>query len=115
MKGCWECSCYRSSCVSVCPYIHNKPTPYDIPFEPLLVKLYFIPIYVPSACYCSYFICEYFVGFLGGGVLFCFLDIFCLFSVAPAAYGGSQARGPNGAEATGLKHSHGNLGSEPHV
>ena len=33
----------------------------------------------------------------------------------PAAYGGSQARGPIGAVASGLHHSHSNLGSEPHL
>ena len=32
---------------------------------------------------------------------------------APAAYGGSQARGPTGAIATGLRQSHSNAGSEP--
>ena len=31
---------------------------------------------------------------------------------APAAYGGSQARGPIGAAAAGLHHSHSNAGSE---
>ena len=48
--------------------------------------------------------------------------VFCLFVVvvvvvaiswaAPAAYGGSQARGPIGAVATGLRQSHSNEGSE---
>ena len=37
----------------------------------------------------------------------------CLFRTAPAAYGGSQARGPIGAVATGLSQSHSNAGSEP--
>ena len=32
---------------------------------------------------------------------------------APAVYGGSQARGPIGAVATGLCQSHSNAGSEP--
>ena len=32
---------------------------------------------------------------------------------APAAYGGSQARGRIGAAATGLHQSHSNTGSEP--
>ena len=43
--------------------------------------------------------------------------VFCLFVAiswaAPAAYGGSQARGPIGAAATGLRQSHSNAGSEP--
>ena len=43
---------------------------------------------------------------------------FCLFAIsraAPTAYGGSQARGPIGAAATGLHQSHSNAGSEPHL
>ena len=45
-----------------------------------------------------------------------YLFIFCLFvfsRAAPMAYGGSQARGPVGAAAAGLYHSHSNTGSEP--
>ena len=41
---------------------------------------------------------------------------FCLFAfsrAAPAAYGGSQARGLIGAVASGLHHSHSNARSEP--
>ena len=38
---------------------------------------------------------------------------FLLFSVAPEAYGSSQARGRFGAIAAGLHHSHSNAGSEP--
>ena len=34
---------------------------------------------------------------------------------APSAYGGSQARGRNGAIATGLCQSHSNVGSEPRL
>ena len=40
--------------------------------------------------------------------------IFLFFSkAAPTAHGGSQARGPTGAEAASLHHSHSNAGSEP--
>jgi len=56
---------------------------------------------------------------------FFFFFFFCLFVVivvvvaiswaAPAAYGGSQARGQIGAVATGLRQSHSNAGSEPHL
>ena len=54
---------------------------------------------------------------------FSFFFFFCLFVVAvvaiswaaPAAYGGSQARGPIGAVATGLRQSHSNAGSEPRL
>ena len=38
-----------------------------------------------------------------------------LFRAAPVAYGGSQARGPIGAIAAGLHHSHSNSRSEPHL
>ena len=44
-----------------------------------------------------------------------FLFFFLLFRAALVAYGGSQARGPIGAVAAGLHHSHGNAGSEPHL
>ena len=40
---------------------------------------------------------------------------FCLFRAEPTAYGGFQARGLIGAVATGLNHSHSNVGSEPHL
>ena len=40
-----------------------------------------------------------------------FFFFFCLFNAAPMACGGSQARGPIGAEVTGLNHSHRNAGS----
>ena len=45
-----------------------------------------------------------------------FIYLFIVFSrAAPAAYGGSQARGLTGAVATGLHQSHSNAGSEPHL
>jgi len=59
----------------------------------------------------------------GRGEIFFFF--FCLFVfvvvvvaiswAAPAAYGGSQARGRIGAVATGLRQSHSNAGSEPRL
>ena len=45
-------------------------------------------------------------------VLFCFL---LFLWAAPAAYGGSQARGLIGAVATGLRHRLSNAGSEPRL
>jgi len=45
-----------------------------------------------------------------------FFFFFCLFAIswaAPAAYEGSQTRGPIGPVATGLRQSHSNTGSEP--
>ena len=47
--------------------------------------------------------------------VFLFVCLFvCLFRAVPAAYGGSQARGPIGAVATGLHQSHGNSRSPTH-
>ena len=39
-------------------------------------------------------------------------SLFLLFRATPVAYGSSQARGPTGAAAAGLHHSHSNMGSE---
>ena len=41
--------------------------------------------------------------------------LFALSWAAPEAYGGSQARGRIGAVAPGLRQSHSNAGSEPHL
>ena len=43
------------------------------------------------------------------------LFIFAFSRAAPAAYGGSQARGLIRAVATGLRQSHSNMGSEPRL
>ena len=46
--------------------------------------------------------------------LFIYLLLFLSsFKATPAAYGSSQAKGRNGAIATGLHHSHSNSGSKP--
>ena len=42
-------------------------------------------------------------------------SFFCPFRAAPVAYGGSQAKGPIGAVAAGLHHSHSIAGSKPHL
>ena len=50
--------------------------------------------------------------------LFYLFIYFCLFAIswaAPAAYGGSQARGRIGVVATGLRQSHSNAGSGPRL
>ena len=47
--------------------------------------------------------------------IFYFLWLFAISWAAPAAYGGSQARGQIGAAAAGLHQSHSNTGSEPHL
>ena len=49
---------------------------------------------------------------------FFFFFVFCLlsfFRAAPVAYGCFQARGPIGAAAASLHHSHSNSGSELHL
>ena len=43
------------------------------------------------------------------------LLLFSFFCLYRAAYGGSQARGPSRVVATGLHHSHGNMGSKPRM
>ena len=45
-------------------------------------------------------------------LIFFFFGLFAFSRAAPAAYGGSQARGRMRAVATGLCHSHSNAGSE---
>ena len=47
--------------------------------------------------------------------LFIYLKFYLLFRAVPVAYGGSQARGPIGAVAAGLHHSHSNVGSGLHL
>ena len=65
----------------------------------------------------------YSLGFRAWNILhsilfYLFICLFCLFAIswaAPAAHGGSQARGWIGAVAPGLCLSHTNSGSEPHL
>ena len=45
----------------------------------------------------------------------CDLSLFFVFWASPEAYGGSQARGPNGAPAAGLCHSYSNTRSKLHL
>ena len=47
--------------------------------------------------------------------LFILFYFFAISWAAPAAYGGSQARGPIGAVAASLRQSHSNARSEPHL
>ena len=47
--------------------------------------------------------------------LFVFFFFFAFSRAAPAAFGGSQARGPVGAVVAGLNQSHSNEGSEPRL
>ena len=48
-------------------------------------------------------------------VFFFLISFSFFFSAAPVTYGSFQARGPIGAAAASLCHSHSNVGSEPHL
>ena len=50
-----------------------------------------------------------------GVFMFIFIFVFCLFRAAPAACGGSQARGLIGAVVASLHHSHSNARCELHL
>ena len=61
---------------------------------------------------------SYQLGAIGFGVflfLFVFLFCFVFLGLHPAAYGDSQARGPVGATAACLHHSHSNTRTELHL
>ena len=47
--------------------------------------------------------------------LFFFFFVFYLFRAAPMAFGGLQARGPIGAVAADIHHSHSNAGFKPRL
>ena len=64
--------------------------------------------------YCSFVIsCE--IGAYGPSNFLLFQDCVCLFLAAPLAYGSSQAEGWIGATNAGLRDSHSNMRSEPHL
>ena len=44
-----------------------------------------------------------------------FVCLFCVLRASPVAYGSSQDKGPIGASAPSLYHSHSNSGSKPHL
>ena len=44
-----------------------------------------------------------------------FRGVECLFRATPVAYGASQARGQIETVAASLRHSHSNMGSQPHL
>ena len=58
----------------------------------------------------------WYCGFTDVVLFFFYYYSLCLFRAAPAAYGGSQARGPIGTVGSLiLRHSHNNSGSEPNL
>ena len=64
-------------------------------------------------CFIFFIIIIFFLSFVF--VVVVVVVIVAISWAAPAAYGGSQARGGIGAAATGLRHSHSNARSEPHL
>ena len=74
--------------------------------ESLSSVLAFLSVQVFRWQIVSVFVCLNFFSF------FLSFFFFCLFRVAPMAYGGSQARGLIGAVAIGLHQSHSNTGSK---
>ena len=69
----------------------------------------------PSRDFILFFYFFIFFAFLSFVVVVVVVVVVAISWAAPAAYGGSQARGLIGAVATGLRQSHGNAGSEPHL
>jgi len=65
-------------------------------------------------CKCYAYLMGWFL-FVWGFVLVVWFDWVFGFRATPAAYGGSQARGPIRATAASLHHSHSNTGSKPCV
>ena len=57
----------------------------------------------------------YFRGLNLHGAIYLFICLFAISWVALVAYGVSQARGLIGAVAAGLRQSHSNAGSKPHL
>ena len=91
------------------------------------LSIYDICLVFLGGCFCSihwdfFFFISYILFSSNLGFLCLFLllfgFVFCLFDfprAAPLSYGGSQARGLNGAVAAGLHQSHSNTGSQPHL
>ena len=80
-------------CNSVCDHLYSNP---ENEYRTLLINTELLPTNFSSQ----------------SPILFIYLFIY-FFRAALVAYGGSQARGPIGATATSLCHSHSNIISEP--
>ena len=84
--------------------------------KPLDSPLFSFPHFILGACYvfCTPSMSLFF--FFNFFILLLFFFVFLLFLwAAPAAYGGSQARGQIRAVAAGLRQSHSNAGYEPRL
>jgi len=102
--------------VPICPLPpHRHSPPHCRPPDILRLNLMNLhwPYYHPKAVVYIrvHFLCRVFFFFLF--FVFSFFFFFFLRRAAPVAYGSSQARGWIGA--TGLHHSHSNVGSKPHL
>jgi len=102
-----------------CPLTTSAPKVFSTSFLPSLQWLYYVKLFNSLA---SPFLSvgsnkpHFTAMVIPWTFFFFFFFFFVLFAiswVAPAAYGGSQARGLIGAVATGLHQSHSNMGSEP--
>ena len=118
----------------------SQPEPTEVAWVPLLTATLLDDPWPRLAAWMllSYLTCEVFLEFLKNGFVpwaervydhipsalrlqsclqteSLLLFIFCFFRATPEAYGGSQVRGRIGAAAAGLRQSHSNLGSEPHL
>ena len=86
-------------------------------FEPLksltfpLCQSTFVHIYI--YIHTHIYICNEYKILYVTRISFFFFCLFAFSRATPVAYGGSQIRGLIGAVATGLCHSHSNVGSEP--
>ena len=79
-----------------------------VPWKSLTVSLpHLVKWGRANSTFCLFSLSLFFLSFF----FFCLLS----FMAAPAAYGGSQARGPIGAVAASLHHSHSNAGSKPRL
>ena len=81
----------------------------------LMIFCIFLPTYCISSFVCFNLLSSFKLGCLIIIDFFIFIFIFLLFRAALAAYGSSQARGAIRATAAGLRQSHSNEGSKPHL
>ena len=78
-----------------------------------LQKRYFVQLIIHNEAKFFFFFFFVFLSFVFVVVVVVVVVVVATSWAAPAAYGGSHARGRIGAVATGLHQSHSNAGSEP--
>ena len=100
-----------SYCLSFC--CSDWVTPIHLQITFVSHSLLLIPSSVFFILVTVFFSSDWFFFIFSSSLLkFCVHLAFCLFSGTLEAYGNSQARGPIGAIATSLRHSHGSAGSQ---